>query len=297
MKKPIVRRTALIFFCTAIIICCAGFPVVTAALPQPVYGTATVDGDISEWNLAEDGGGDFFANMYRAAKSSKKVESKLYLRYDCTINTLYALVLPVSGVSVIASPGDAFVKLGNSNKLVDGNDGDNGTPPDFAWYNLSGGIASGWEASASLAPDAYPNFNVHTQVVDGGEQTSAVEDRAISLEIVCAPTAVELLNFTAETDGDGVVTLQWETATEIDNAGFNLYRSRMKDGNYKKINEGLIVSTGGQTEGASYRYEDIPPASGTYYYKLEDVDSNGASAMHGPLKMKVRSGGSEARRR
>jgi len=39
------------------------------------------------------------------------------------------------------------------------------------------------------------------------------------------------------------------------------------------------------------------PGEGTFYYKLEDVDANGASTMHGPLKVRVGSVGGEARRR
>jgi len=49
-----------------------------AAPPQPTYGVANVDGNIGEWDLAND----FFANMYRAGKTDKEIESKLYLRYD-----------------------------------------------------------------------------------------------------------------------------------------------------------------------------------------------------------------------
>jgi hypothetical protein len=150
--------------------------------PHPTYLTANVNGDTSEWNLTND----WFADMYRAADPDKEVESKLYLRYDCSSGTLYALVLAEPGVTIVANlPGDSFIKLGNSTKLVDGNSGDNGMPPDFAWVGLDGDIASGWEASAKLAVGSYTNLNVHTQVNDGGQQTSAVEDRAIDLVIDC----------------------------------------------------------------------------------------------------------------
>ena len=47
-----------------------------ASPPVPAFGTATVDGDASEWNLAEDGTGDFFANMYRAGNSEKPMGGK-----------------------------------------------------------------------------------------------------------------------------------------------------------------------------------------------------------------------------
>lgn len=101
-------------------------------------------------------------------------------------------------------------------------------------------------------------------------------------------TAIELVSFTAEVGADGTVTQTWETATEVDSAGFNLYRSRRKNGVYKKINNALIPAKGDVVSGASYRFVD-KPCKGTFYYKLEEVDSNGISTMHGPEKVRVRS--------
>lgn len=104
--------------------------------------------------------------------------------------------------------------------------------------------------------------------------------------------AVELVAFTVEADKRGKVFLSWETATETKNAGFNLYRSRHRDGAYKKINDSLILAKGDAVSGADYSYLDAIPARGTYYYKLEDVDYNGLSIMHGPEKVRVRTMGS-----
>ena len=110
------------------------------------------------------------------------------------------------------------------------------------------------------------------------------------------PTAISLVNFKAKVNGDGSVILAWETASEVDNAGFNVYRSRRSDGTYKKVNGKLIPAQGNGAYGASYSFEDTP-GRGTFYYKLEDVDYNGVSTMHGPVKVRVRSAEGEARRR
>jgi hypothetical protein len=159
----------------------AAQPAYAATPPEPTYASATVDGDYSEWDLTND----HFAHMYRAGDPLKPIESHLYLRYDCRTNTLYALVLAEEGVEVLEQPDDAFVKLGNTTKLVDGNDSPpDGTPPDFEWITDNG--TTGWEASASLAPRIYSNLNVHVQVLANDEsQTSAVADRAILLDIRC----------------------------------------------------------------------------------------------------------------
>ena len=164
-----------------------------AAPPQPTYGVANVDGNIGEWDLAND----FFANMYRAGKTDKEIESKLYLRYDCATKTLYALVLVVPGVTIITNPNnndDHFIKIGNNNKLVDANDGDNGSPPDFRFVPF-GSFTIGWEASANLNnPLDIDNLNVHTQVNHDGSQTSAVADRAIPLVLNCTTPAPCLIS-------------------------------------------------------------------------------------------------------
>ncbi|MCF6148545.1 MAG: PEF-CTERM sorting domain-containing protein [Candidatus Kuenenia sp.] len=97
--------------------------------------------------------------------------------------------------------------------------------------------------------------------------------------------AIELKGFKAKTAGNGSVILLWETAVEIDNAGFNLYRSDAPGTRYNKINETLIEAAGGSFSGASYRYTDTP-GEGTFFYLLEDVDYNGVSTLHGPVSNK-----------
>ena len=79
------------------------------------------------------------------------------------------------------------------------------------------------------------------------------------------------------------MVLTWKTESEVNNAGFNIYRAETEDGDYVKINSSLIPAKGSTTEGASYRYIDQTAKRGTtYYYKLEDVDMSGNATMHGP---------------
>jgi len=89
--------------------------------------------------------------------------------------------------------------------------------------------------------------------------------------------------------------LRWRTATEIDNAGFNIYRSARKNGSYTKVNDEIIPAKGNATAGTIYSYEDTP-GRGKFYYKLEDMDSNGVSTMHETgesARKKWRGGGKE----
>jgi hypothetical protein len=99
------------------------------------------------------------------------------------------------------------------------------------------------------------------------------------------PTAITLASFTADADAEGV-DLAWETATELDNAGFNIYRATSPGGPYAKVNDALIAAQGDPVSGTTYGFVDTP-GYGVFYYKLEDVDYKGVSTLHGPLKVAV----------
>lgn len=98
---------------------------------------------------------------------------------------------------------------------------------------------------------------------------------------------ITLLSFEASINNKNSVTILWETAIEVDNAGFNLYRSGQEDGVYIKINELIIPAEGNATTGSSYSFVD-KPGDGIFYYKLEDVDYRGASTVYGPISVEVK---------
>jgi len=96
-------------------------------------------------------------------------------------------------------------------------------------------------------------------------------------------TLVELSYFRA-TSLDSAVILEWATQTELDNAGFNLWRSQERDGEYARINPYFISAEGEAGFGAEYSYTDYEVTNGViYYYKLEEIDIYGKSIFHGPV--------------
>gem|GEM_PF-3471385 len=97
------------------------------------------------------------------------------------------------------------------------------------------------------------------------------------------PTLVELSSFTAKGGVRGVI-LSWETTSEMEHAGFHLWRSENKEWGYERITEALIPAEGSTTQGAAYRFEDTAAAPGkNWFYKLEDVDADGNTTLHGPV--------------
>lgn len=103
------------------------------------------------------------------------------------------------------------------------------------------------------------------------------------LQATAPATLISLRTFEAKGFWREII-LTWETASEIDNAGFNIYRSESAGGEYLKINGALIPAKGSAAQGAAYKFFDRSVERGkTYYYKLEDIDLNGKSTLHGPV--------------
>jgi hypothetical protein len=102
-------------------------------------------------------------------------------------------------------------------------------------------------------------------------------------------TGVRLAFFKATAGADGIVKVTWKTANETDNAGFHLWRSMKSNGKYARMTRNIIPAKGNSMQGAGYRFDDLRARPGkTYFYKLEDVDFEGVSAFHGPVRMRVK---------
>jgi Secretion system C-terminal sorting domain len=83
---------------------------------------------------------------------------------------------------------------------------------------------------------------------------------------------VELTSFVANVI-DGNVVLQWETATETNNKGFQIER---KSENSEFISIGFVPSYGTTTEPKFYSYTDKLLQNGKYTYRLKQIDYDGS---------------------
>jgi uncharacterized delta-60 repeat protein len=111
---------------------------------------------------------------------------------------------------------------------------------------------------------------------------------------VPTPTAVELVSFEAEA-GDGAVTLRWQTASELRNLGFHLYRGLSPSGPLERITKTPIPGLGSSPSGASYQLLDSGLRNGTtYFYELEDIETTGRTKRHGPVSARPVDGGASS---
>ena len=98
---------------------------------------------------------------------------------------------------------------------------------------------------------------------------------------VSAPNLIDLVSFEVLYGSDGA-RLTWETGSEIDNAGFRVWRGDGESGECVRIGDALVPALGDEITGAEYLFED-PSADGTRrFYRLEDVDYDGTSTFHDP---------------
>lgn len=122
------------------------------------------------------------------------------------------------------------------------------------------------------------NEQASCATLDGLTFNGEVEDYRFEMQ----PLAVVLIAFDAQAQNDHIL-VSWETASEINNQGFNLYRSTSAAGPEDLLD--YIPSQGpGSPQGFQYAYQDFAVESGqTYYYWLESVDLYGGLAMNGPV--------------
>jgi len=68
------------------------------------------------------------------------------------------------------------------------------------------------------------------------------------------------------------VTLNWSTASELNNSGFDIERSTV-EGQWSKV--GNVQGNGTTNEVKSYQFTDRNLSSGNYSYRLKQIDFNG----------------------
>ena len=100
------------------------------------------------------------------------------------------------------------------------------------------------------------------------------------------PLPVTLSHFRAE-HTDAGVTLKWTTESEVDNAGFYIYRSETEDSEFKVVNPTMVQGAGTTGERNEYTWTDTTAKPNTvYYYRIEDVSHAGVRKQLATVRMR-----------
>ncbi|MFZ0388871.1 MAG: FG-GAP-like repeat-containing protein [Calditrichia bacterium] len=100
---------------------------------------------------------------------------------------------------------------------------------------------------------------------------------------------VDLIAFTADIVPQGV-ELNWTTASEVNNLGYEIWRADAADSQYILISDynhnANLIGAGNSNEEHHYTFIDQSlPGEGSYYYQLVDVDYSNQKNIHGPLQV------------
>ena len=90
------------------------------------------------------------------------------------------------------------------------------------------------------------------------------------------PLPVSLSKFRPERLESGEIVIRWITESELNNAGFNILRSKTRSGEFVKVNTSLIAGQGTTSERTTYEWKDTSAKPNVvYYYQIQDVSLDG----------------------
>jgi len=221
-------------------------------------------------------------------------------------------IIPDDGITDKGGTNVGFIVVKNSNHTVEnvdfewGNTGLQNGPDGIILQDASGlrVQAITWNGSGDLEGGTPPWRNIGADANDDRSLCApddVTETSALPWLLTTASPGsinvnqnssdislpVQLTSFRA-VPGDGLITLRWITAAEVDNMGFIIERSEIREGEYTEIGSYLtsndLVGHGNTSVETKYSYVDCTVYNGlTYWYRLTDVDVNGTRSVHTPI--------------
>ncbi len=142
-----------------------------------------------------------------------------------------------------------------------------------AYYNLDQGVAGGSNPTETSSTDNSGNGldGVLINFALAGASSNWIAPGA-PLTGPCAALPIELSYFSAQKSGNKV-NLVWKTASEHNNAGFELERSANGNTGWQRIVS--ITGAGNSSKEVTYLFNDLSPVRGNNFYRLKQTDFDG----------------------
>ncbi|MEJ5263630.1 MAG: T9SS type A sorting domain-containing protein, partial [Ignavibacterium sp.] len=118
-------------------------------------------------------------------------------------------------------------------------------------------------------------------VINSNDPLTPTVTVPVQMEIVIP---VELAGFSAKNDRDNVI-IEWQTATETNNQGFEV--QRRLEGVESWTVAGYVSGKGTTTERQSYQYVDKQLKAGRYIYRLKQIDLDGTIEYSQEIEVEV----------
>ncbi len=147
--------------------------------------------------------------------------------------------------------------------------------PDMA-FGSAGKVTTDFSSGKDLS--RYLTFAPDGKLVVCGSATvSGKVNFAIARYHVQGVIPVELISF-GYTALENQIMLNWKTASETNNYGFEIERAAgpvIHDGQKKWESIGFVKGAGTTTLSTSYSFNDIKPLAGAAFYRLKQIDNDG----------------------
>lgn len=258
--------------------------------------------------------------FFRSYDATSEAGTRYYPRLEKILDQTYEGIgdkLPSVGVTTTHrltvrdnnSNGGATV-YGTVTITVDGNSGPFFVNNISSSYAPNASVLIGWAvANTTAAPVSCSQVNIllstdggysfPTTLVantpnDGSQSITLpnINTTSARIKVVCSnnyffditnafqiqgPLPVEWLEFTAALKNKRDALLQWKTASETDNAGFEVEISDDSGRTFKKV--GFVAAAPDR----SYQYSVTGLEDGEYYFRLQQIDQNGAGS-YSPIR-------------
>ena len=154
----------------------------------------------------------------------------------------------------------------------------NGNPADAVVYGVTPSLGSATNINGTGDLDIRYNPDLRIDIF------VLATNNGIGSYRTDASIPVELTSFTAKVV-DRDVILNWTTATETNNLGFEVEKRNQNEQNWSSI--GFVKSAGTTTESQNYSFKDSKVESGKYSYRLKIVDMDGTYQYSNEIEVEV----------
>jgi hypothetical protein len=107
-----------------------------------------------------------------------------------------------------------------------------------------------------------------------------IDSRRLTLLLAIGLILAALMIFLNSAATPPAIIVQWNTASELNTAGFNVRRGDSPDGPFARLKSEVIPASPDPLIGGAYVYTDTNVAFGrTYYYRVEEVEFGGNTSL------------------
>ncbi|RIJ43071.1 GDSL-type esterase/lipase family protein [Pontibacter oryzae] len=143
--------------------------------------------------------------------------------------------------------------------------------------------------SSIILVDQHTSFDAVADTHDNVHPNASGEEKMAqkwfaAIQSYLAPLPVELMEFSGKINAQGLAELHWQTASETNNAYFEVQRARDVD-SFQAI--GKVQGAGTTNIAQAYSFVDSAAMPGSWYYRLKQVDTDGSSSYSKFIRLDV----------